>query len=81
MIDNFAFLTGDKFFVLDINGRQEKVSVDAVKPAYIENHSLSGVVTLPIADTETAFPIPADQQSHDNTSSMIHRPTSTTNHT
>ena len=62
--------TGDKIFVLDINGRQEKISVDRLKPAFIENHSPTSVATSSTIDPETTFPIPTDCPSHDDTPSM-----------
>ena len=39
--------TSDKLFVLDINGRQEKVSVDLFMPTFIENRSLFVSPLLP----------------------------------
>ena len=54
--------TGNKFFMLDINGRQEKISVDRLKLAFIGNHSST-------MDPETTLPIPTDHLSHDETPS------------
>ena len=68
--------TGDKIFVLDINGCQEKISVGRLKSAIIENHSSTSVATSSTMDPEITLPIPTDHSPHDETPSMT-----TTHHT
>ena len=62
--------TSDKLFVLDINGRQEKVSVDLFMPTFIENRSPISVSTSSTMDPEATLPIPTDHRSNDETPSM-----------
>ena len=51
MMDHFAFSRPTtKIFVLDINGRQEKIFVDRLQLALIENHPL---LVLPLPPSQT----------------------------
>ena len=55
--------TRDKIFVLDFYVRQEKNSVDRLKPLFIKNHSPTSVAASFTMDPEAALPIPTDHPS------------------
>ena len=66
----------DKYFTLDLNGWKDKVSLDCLKPAYLEPDSESSLMTdsspLPQPKSSTPFSSPATTAPTRTTCSVRH---------